>query len=82
MAAWGSSSSAAGTSTSTFDHLNGQPNGQPCRSLYVLPSRTFGEAEALSLAKAMESNTTLEELYISGHSLGPGGAEAPSEIHV
>lgn len=77
MAAWGSSSSAAGTSTSTFDHLNGQPNGgQPCRSLYVLPSRTFGEAEALSLAKAMESNTTLEELYISGHSLGPGGAEA------
>ena len=76
MAAWGSSSSAAGTSTSTFDHLNGQPNGQPCRSLYVLPSRTFGEAEALSLAKAMESNTTLEELYIAGHSLGLEGAEA------
>ena len=58
----------------TFDHLN--TSSEPCRSVYVLPGRTFGETEALALARAMEPNSTLEELYASGHALGLAGAEA------
>ena len=58
----------------TFDHLNS--SGEPCRSVYVLPGRAFGETEALALAGAMEPNRTLEELYASGHALGLAGAEA------
>jgi hypothetical protein len=61
----------------TFDHLNRlDASGEPCRSLYVLPGRTFGETEALALARTLEPNESLEELYASGHALGLAGAEA------
>lgn len=61
----------------TFDHLNKlDANGEPCRSAYVLPGRAFGEAEALALARQLESNRSLEELYASGHVLSVAGAEA------
>ena len=61
----------------TFDHLNRlDAAGEPCRSLYILPGRSFGEAEALALACELTPNDSLEELYASGHSLGLPGAEA------
>ncbi len=61
----------------SFDHLNKlDASGEPCRSVYVLPGRTFGETQALALAREMELNSSLEELYASGHALGLAGAEA------
>eukprot|EP01043_Picozoa_sp_COSAG02_P078696 COSAG02_NODE_17848_length_976_cov_1.541619_1_plen_256_part_01 len=61
----------------TFDHLNKlDASGEPCRSVYILPGRTFGETEALALAREMGPNSSLEELYASGHALGLPGAEA------
>jgi hypothetical protein len=43
---------------------------------YILSTRTFGQAEAVALAQALRCNTTLRELYASGHDIGVEGATA------
>ncbi|KAL0055523.1 hypothetical protein WJX82_001476 [Trebouxia sp. C0006] len=40
-------------------------------SLHVFASRKFGREEAQKLCQALRSNTTLKELYASGHHLTP-----------
>ena len=45
-------------------------------SLIILPFRTFGDAEAVALCKALAGNTTLTELKASGHALGTEGLSA------
>lgn len=56
-----------------LDRLN-QP--ATAKSLYVLSTRKITEADAKRLAENIARNTQLEELYLSGHRLGPEGLQA------
>lgn len=61
----------------SFTHLNElDRQGNPCRSLFILPNLVFGDAEALQLAAALRTNTSLEELSASGHALSADGMRA------
>eukprot|EP01113_Clastostelium_recurvatum_P008788 TRINITY_DN1417_c0_g1_i3.p1 TRINITY_DN1417_c0_g1~~TRINITY_DN1417_c0_g1_i3.p1 ORF type:complete len:452 (-),score=66.65 TRINITY_DN1417_c0_g1_i3:99-1454(-) len=50
----------------------------PCpTSLFLLPSYvTLSSKDCISIASALENNTQLTELYMSGHNLGVDGASA------
>jgi hypothetical protein len=54
-------------------HAAGQqwlPNKSAPPSLYILPARPFGDAQAAELAKELSNDDRLEDLYASGHRLG------------
>jgi hypothetical protein len=51
-------------------------NSPAFHTQYILSTRTFGQAEAVALAQALRCNTTLRELYASGHDIGVEGATA------
>lgn len=67
---------AWGTRTGVTDLLERLKQPATAKSLYVLSIRKITEADTKTLADAIASNTQLEELYLSGHRLGPDGLSA------
>uniref|UniRef100_H3GES3 Uncharacterized protein n=1 Tax=Phytophthora ramorum TaxID=164328 RepID=H3GES3_PHYRM len=49
------------------------------KSLYVMSTRSITDSDVVQLASALRSNELLEELYLSGHELGPQGLQAFAE---
>ncbi|RLN55788.1 hypothetical protein BBJ29_005938 [Phytophthora kernoviae] len=49
------------------------------KNLYVMSTRSITDADICRLASTISTNTLLEELYLSGHRLGPDGLQAFAE---
>lgn len=67
---------AWGTKSGVDDLLQKLSNPKTNRCLYVMSTRSINDQEMAKLAAAIASNTSLEELYLSGHRLGPLGLQA------
>ncbi|EEY63449.1 uncharacterized protein PITG_21521 [Phytophthora infestans T30-4] len=67
---------AWGKKAGVDDLLQKLTNPKTARSLYVMSTRSIGDSDFVKLASSISSNTLLEELYLSGHQLGPLGLQA------
>ncbi|CEG36411.1 LRR-containing protein [Plasmopara halstedii] len=67
---------AWGTNAGVDDLLQKLANPKTSKSLYVMRSRAISDSDMVQLATSISKNTVLEELYISGHHLGPQGLQA------
>ncbi|TDH68646.1 hypothetical protein CCR75_009077 [Bremia lactucae] len=67
---------AWGTKGGVDDLLQKLTNPKTARCLYVMSTRSISDDEMAKLAAAIANNTLLEELYLSGHQLGPLGLQA------
>ncbi|GLD91999.1 hypothetical protein PINS_up000532 [Pythium insidiosum] len=65
-----------GTRAGVDDLLQKLQQPKTGASLCVLSTRKISEADAVKLATAIASNSTLQELYFSGHKLGADGLRA------
>ncbi|OWZ18025.1 hypothetical protein PHMEG_0007958 [Phytophthora megakarya] len=67
---------AWGKKTGVDDLLQKLNNPKTAKSLYVMSTRSMTDSDFVRLASSIGSNTLLEELYLSGHELGPQGLQA------
>lgn len=67
---------AWGKKAGVDDLLQRLANPKTAKSLCVMSTRSISDSEMAQLAASISSNTVLEELYLSGHHLGPRGLEA------
>ncbi|KUF98514.1 Asparagine synthetase [Phytophthora nicotianae] len=58
------------------DLLQKLTNPKTAKSLYVMSTRSISDSDFVKLASSISSNTLLEELYLSGHQVGPLGLQA------
>lgn len=70
--AWGSSSS----NQDLIDKIKKNIS----TSMYILPMRKISTDQAIALAEALESNTSMTEFYASGHNFGHRGILAFAEM--
>ncbi|KAJ0390122.1 hypothetical protein P43SY_010887 [Pythium insidiosum] len=68
-----------GTRAGVDDLLQKLQQPKTGTSLCVLSTRKITEADAAKLAAAIATNSTLQELYFSGHKLGQAGLDAFAE---
>ncbi|KAF1791777.1 Leucine-rich repeat domain, L domain-like [Phytophthora cactorum] len=67
---------AWGKKAGVDDLLQKLTNPKTAKSLYVMSTRSISDSDFVKLASSISSNTLLEELYLSGHQLGPLGLQA------
>ncbi|KAG7390661.1 Leucine-rich repeat-containing protein 34 [Phytophthora pseudosyringae] len=67
---------AWGKKAGVDDLLQKLASPKTAKSLYVMSTRSISDADFVKLASSISSNTLLEELYLSGHELGPLGLQA------
>ncbi|RMX66126.1 hypothetical protein KXD40_008596 [Peronospora effusa] len=67
---------AWGKKTGVDDLLQKLVNPKTATSLYVMSTRCMSDSDFVRLAGSISSNTMLQELYVSGHELGPQSVQA------
>ncbi|KAK1941238.1 NLR family CARD domain-containing protein 3 [Phytophthora citrophthora] len=67
---------AWGKKAGVDDLLQKLVNPKTAKSLYVMSTRSISDPDFVKLASSISTNALLEELYLSGHQLGPLGLQA------